>query len=255
MQTGEFKDTGNVWIALAFGVAAATGVGIILLVNGWSLLAWMMALAGLPGTYYFWPVDAYTHRRRAEERMQEEDEESRRAEIVPRTGQVLMSSETKRLTLGQYWKKIRANRAVARNARKLRKGNLNTIIPILAQHSKATDIDKLRYWNPLPSKVRVLLPVMTELAGYGVESLSRRARHSTIKVFIPPQPPSPEPLIVVSMGEHGVIGPVPDELAEQITPFLEAGGVIKADLLRVFSRTDSELSNVWVELQLSPQGW
>jgi hypothetical protein len=139
-----------------------------------------------------------------------------------------------------------------KNLSQLRKGKLSALKEIASQQEKAIEIDRLRFWNPLPPKVTIVMPVSTELKDFGVESLARRTRYSTIEVKMPPQPPSPVPEILVTIQEVGVLGPLPFDWARRVSPYLEAGGSLRSRLVRVFTPQKTQRGDVWVELEISP---
>jgi len=252
MESDEFRDTGNAWVALGAGVALATGVSILLLVNSTSLVAWGMTILGIPILYYFWPVDAATYYRRAEELREEDEAEMRQALSEKPLRDVEMQKHGSGLTVTQVFKHWRLRRSIKKNLSQLRKGKLTALKEIASHQEKATEIDRLRFWNPLPAKVTILMPVSTELKDFGVESLARRSRYSTVEVKMPPQPPSPVPEIIVSVSDLGVLGPLPFDWARRISPYLEAGGTLRTRLVRVFAQKRNGRGEVCVEIEISP---
>jgi hypothetical protein len=252
MEPDEFHDTGNAWVALGAGVAVATGLGILALVNSTSLVAWGLTILGIPTLYYFWPVDAATYHRRAVERREEEEAEMQHA----LSGKPLQDVELQKhgfgLTLSQLFRHWRLQQSMKRNLSQLQKGKLSVLKEIASTQEKAIEIDRLRFWNPLPPKVTIVMPISTELKDFGVEALARRSRYSTIEVKMPPQPPSPVPEIVVSAGNLGVLGPLPFDWARRVSPYLEAGGNLRSRLVRVYSPPKGPTGDVWIELEISP---
>lgn len=252
MASDDFHDTGNAWVALGAGVALATGAGIIVLVNPASLFAWGMTILGIPLLYYFWPVDAATYYRRAEELREEEEAEMRQALSGKPLGDVELQKHGSGLTVTQIIKHWRLRRSIKKNLSQLRKGKLTVLKDIAAKQDKVNEIDRLRFWNPLPAKVTIVMPVSTALKDFGVESLARRSRYSSVEVKMPPQPPSPVPAIIVTVNDLGELGPLPFDWARRISPYLEAGGTLHTRLVRVFTQQKNGRGEVWVEIEISP---
>lgn len=252
MEPDEFHDTGNAWVALGAGVAVATGLGILVFVNSTSLIAWGLTIFGIPNLYYFWPVDAATYYRRAQELKEEDEAEMRHALSGKPLRDVELQKHGFGLTLSQVLRHWRLRRSMKKNLSQLQKGKLSVLKEIASQQEKAIELDRLRFWNPLPSKVKVLMPISTELKDFGVEALARRSRYSTIEVKMPPQPPSPVPEIIVTVCDLGALGPLPFDWARRVSPYLEAGGKLRSRLVRIFSPQNSLKGDVWAELEISP---
>jgi hypothetical protein len=228
----EFQDTGNGWAALGFLVTLILGV-VFIVIQPLHFLGWLFGIAGAVGGWRFLPRDAATNRRRAE-------------------AAAKRRSEAGRLTLWQFVSKAASLIRQRRAASRVRNGDFGALFEGVHAAGQARELDALRYWNPLPTRVRMRFTVDPEKAKLGPASLKRRAQNDFIHVGLDSTAIRAVPIIHVATAMMGTIGRLDDHWATKLAPFFEVGGSVRATIVDAGIEDAPGGYTTWAMVELSP---
>lgn len=243
----EFRATGNGWTALAFLVGFVIGV-LFIIIQPFHSLGWLLAIAGAYGGWQFVPRNAEANRKRAE------TIERRRIEYLKAAAESKSAATpyTGRLTLWQQVQKFVIQGRKDRAADRMRHGEFGAVFDGVIAAGQEREIEALRYWNSLPSRVQVRFIVDPEKAKLGPASLKRRSQNDLIHVGLDSTATGEVPIIRVATAMMGALGRLPDDWAIKLAPFFEVGGRVKAKFVDVGIDGGPNSYATWAVLELSP---
>jgi hypothetical protein len=241
----EFKDSGNGWAALAFAVCLVLGV-LFIAINPLRIHGWLLVIAGSFGGWHFMPRSAETNRKNAEQAANRRAEQMEAAATQRESTTPFTDRVTWWQPLTKFSPLIRRNRSRGR----LQKDGLGAPFERIAGDPR--EIDALRYWILLPSRVQVRFDVDPDKARLGPASLKRRSQNDVVHVGLDSTANGAVPVVHVATAMMGAIGRFPDEWAIRVAPFFEAGGTVRARFIDAGIVNAGGGYSIWAVVEVSP---